>query len=220
MQLSRIAPYQPPCTPPIGFIASNRATPSNTARPRTASTGAKPSVAPMGGGGRRPAIMSSTNCSPERARISARSGRSAGEVAGMRGMALSGCGPALLRRGARRGKNSSGHVAQCHPGRDPQRVAHVAGEVGAVERVKMQVLHALSDQVAAEFGGYGGGQEVVTVVADRLGEGIVEPGGDVRAAGGGEFARAGPVLDRQDAGNDRRIDPRRRAGIAEEQEGL
>jgi hypothetical protein len=99
MQLSRMAPYQPPCTPPIGFIAWKVAAPSNATRPRAASVGAKPSVRPMGGCGRRPAIMSSMKSSPVRVRIASRPGRSAGEVAKV--MAWSPVGDPCLGRQSR-----------------------------------------------------------------------------------------------------------------------
>src|SRR6056297_3930282 len=217
MQLSRIAPYQPPCTPRAGLVASKPGVPSKITRPGSASVGQKPRVAPIGGPARRPATTSRMNSSPVRDSISRASGRSSRVVATRRVMRP------LLDRGPEVDKtpgSGSGHVAQRYLWCYAKRMADIAGQFGAVERVEMQVLGPAVDQVAAQLCRNGGGQQVLAPVTGGLVEGIDQPAGQGRAAAPGEFPHAGPVLDRQDAGDDGRVDPGPGAGIAEPKERL
>ena len=57
-------------------------------------------------------------------------------------------------------------------------------------------------------------------VANGLVKRLIQPRRNLRAAGQCEFARADPVFNRQNAGDDRRVDPCRRTGIAEAEKGL
>ena len=63
-------------------------------------------------------------------------------------------------------------------------------------------------------------QKILAPVADRGGKGFLKPRRDIGVATLGKAAGAVPGDDRQDARHDRRVDPGRRAGVAEPQEGF
>src|SRR6056297_3929881 len=99
----------------------------------------------------------------------------------------------------------SGDVLKADLRRDAQSVTDVARQVRLVERVEMQVFDTPRQQIVAKLGGQCRGQQVGPAVALGGLEGIGYHLRDRGAAGLGKSACPGPVLNRQNAGNDRRV---------------
>src|SRR5690348_7888812 len=94
-------------------------------------------------------------------------------------------------------------------------------ELGAIERVEMEVADATGVELAAQLGSNGGGDQLARgrQVVETL-EHIVEPLRDRRAAGLGKAARGGDVGNRQDSRDDLRIDSRGCRLVAEAEEAI
>ena len=102
-----------------------------------------------------------------------------------------------------------------------EQVADRDDQVGAVERVEMELVHALGLQPAALLGGERGGDQAarVGIVVEPV-EMRRHPGRDRGAAGRAELLNLGEIGDRQDARHDRHRDPGRRGAVAKSQKEI
>ena len=102
---------------------------------------------------------------------------------------------------------------------DSQEMAGREGQVGAIERVEMELVDAFALQAAAEVAGHGGGDHAagLDVVVEAL-EHLGQPGRHLGAAQAGHPGDALEVRHRHDAGHDRHVDAGRRGVVAEAQE--
>jgi len=94
-------------------------------------------------------------------------------------------------------------------------------QLGAVQRVEVEVAHPARIKLGAQLGGDGGGDELASL-GQRVQplEQPVHPVGDRSAALGRELAGLRDVGDRQYAGHELGVDANRGDMIAEAEEGL
>src|SRR6056297_3479334 len=96
----------------------------------------------------------------------------------------------------------------------------VPRHLGPVQRVEMQMFHSAFDQPVAKLRAMGRREKLRPVVADRGVEIADQFLGNAGATALGEAAHAFPVLDRQNARDDRSVDAGRRAGVTKPEERL
>ena len=99
-------------------------------------------------------------------------------------------------------------------------MANVTGQFRTVQRVEMQRVDAFFKKITAEFGAKRRGKQVFATIADGCFECGLYPFGDYGTAGPSELGRAFPILNRQDAGNDRLVDACFDTCVAEAKESL
>src|SRR4051812_25242389 len=89
-----------------------------------------------------------------------------------------------------------------------EQMADGISQLGAVQRVEMELADAAGVKLAAQLRRDGGGDELAggRKIVEPF-EQIVHPGGDGRAAARRETARLGDVGDGEDAGDQLGVDP-------------